>query len=103
LELVRYIHLNSLRAGIVKGLKELEGYPYCGHRRVMGKIKDAWQDTDEVLSLFAERKVSVRKNIASSLQKDCVETHLGTPHKTIPKIDAEIAEKSHLWMETNLR
>ena len=30
-ELVRYIHLNPLRVKLVKDLKELEKYPYCGH------------------------------------------------------------------------
>ena len=29
LELVRYIHLNSLRAKVVFDLKELDSYPYC--------------------------------------------------------------------------
>ncbi len=28
LELTRYIHLNPLRAGVVKSLKELRGYPW---------------------------------------------------------------------------
>ena len=32
LELVRYIHLNALRAKIVKDLKELDNYPYRGQR-----------------------------------------------------------------------
>jgi len=31
LELTRYIHLNPLRAGIVKNLEELERYQWCGH------------------------------------------------------------------------
>lgn len=31
LELVRYIHLNPLRSGLVKDLEELENYPWCGH------------------------------------------------------------------------
>ena len=30
-ELVRYIHLNPLRAGLVKDLEELTQYPYAGH------------------------------------------------------------------------
>ena len=30
-ELVRYIHLNPVRAGIVNTLDELRGYQYCGH------------------------------------------------------------------------
>jgi REP element-mobilizing transposase RayT len=53
LELVRYIHLNPLRAGIVKGLKSLGRYPYCGHSRLLGKGESIWQETDYILRLFA--------------------------------------------------
>ena len=31
LELVRYIHLNPLRAGLVADLTALADYPWCGH------------------------------------------------------------------------
>jgi hypothetical protein len=41
LELVRYIHLNPLRAGIVKELKVLATYPYSGHCALMGKKEHA--------------------------------------------------------------
>ena len=41
LELVRYIHLNPLRAGIVKDLKALKTYPHSsGHGVIMGKLKN---------------------------------------------------------------
>jgi len=30
-ELVRYIHLNPLRATLVKSVRELDGYPWSGH------------------------------------------------------------------------
>ncbi|MEW6187879.1 MAG: transposase [Thermodesulfobacteriota bacterium] len=30
-ELVRYIHLNPLRAGQVKTTEEMENFPWCGH------------------------------------------------------------------------
>lgn len=52
LELVRYIHLNPLRAGVVSDLKQLERYRYCGHSVVMGKQKREWQDERYVLALF---------------------------------------------------
>ena len=42
-ELVRYIHLNPLRAGIVKDLKALKTYPYSGHGVIMGKLKNDWR------------------------------------------------------------
>lgn len=52
LELVRYIHLNPLRAGIVKTLDGLDRYKWCGHRIIMGRGKFDCQDTEEILSRF---------------------------------------------------
>ncbi len=40
LELIRYIHLNPLRAGLVKDLKELDKYPWTGHSAIMGKRRN---------------------------------------------------------------
>ena len=51
-ELVRYIHLNPLRAGLVKNLVDLESYPYAGHSVLMGKMEKDWQDRNYVLGYF---------------------------------------------------
>jgi len=40
LELIRYIHLNPIRAGLVKGLRELDRYPWCGHSAILGNRKN---------------------------------------------------------------
>jgi REP element-mobilizing transposase RayT len=37
LELVRYVHLNPIRASIVKDLEGLKSYRYCGHSVIIGK------------------------------------------------------------------
>jgi putative transposase len=55
LELVRYIHLNPLRAGVVQDIEALRGYPRCGHSTLMGKVRREWQDTEYVLHLFGGR------------------------------------------------
>lgn len=55
LELVRYIHLNPLRAGLVSGYGKLAAYPYCGHGALMGRRNIEWQDTEYVLSLFGNK------------------------------------------------
>ena len=52
LELVRYIHLNPLRAKMVKSLAESDRYPSSGHSALMGKLPREFQDTDDVLRLF---------------------------------------------------
>lgn len=64
-ELVRYIHLNPVRAGIVSTLAELNNYRYSGHRSLMGNSERTWQDTDYVLSYFGEMKDQARKEYES--------------------------------------
>jgi len=54
LELVRYIHLNPLRASIVKNIEELDRYPWSGHSALVGKINNNWQERDYVLRQFSE-------------------------------------------------
>jgi len=61
-ELVRYLHLNPIRAGLVKSLEELNKYPYCGHGNLMGSKKREWQDVDYVLSYFGKQRHSARKH-----------------------------------------
>jgi REP-associated tyrosine transposase len=52
LALIRYIHLNPIRAGIVKTLEDLAYYPWCSHGAILGKWECAWMDTDYVLAQF---------------------------------------------------
>ena len=55
LELVRYIHLNPLRAKIVPDLDGLDSYRYAGHRVILGREENSWQDVETVLSRFGRR------------------------------------------------
>lgn len=62
LELTRYIHLNPLRADIVKDMKELRRYEGCGHSAIVETIKRPWQDSETVLAYFGKkRKEAVEK------------------------------------------
>jgi hypothetical protein len=56
LELVRYIHLNPLRAKAVDRLEALASYAYGGHAVLTGKRVCEWQDRQYVLRLFAKTK-----------------------------------------------
>jgi REP element-mobilizing transposase RayT len=60
LELIRYIHLNPLRAEIVPDLETLDAYPWSGHAVLMGKRNLSGQVIDEVLLLFGKRLASSR-------------------------------------------
>lgn len=60
LELVRYIHLNPLRAKLISEYGNLAVYPYCGHSAIMGQRKIEWQDTEYVLGFFANKLSNAR-------------------------------------------
>ena len=60
-ELVRYIHLNPLRAGLVSSLSELDKYPWCGHHVLMKSPKNTWQNIDYIYGFFSEKKRTARK------------------------------------------
>jgi REP element-mobilizing transposase RayT len=61
LELVRYIHVNLLRAGEVENLEELNKCPWSGHSALVGKITRKWQDTEYILSFFGKKRAGSEK------------------------------------------
>ncbi len=60
-ELVRYIHLNPLRAKLVANMSDLDRYPFSGHSCIMGKKENEWQSVCEVLDLFSAHKGAARR------------------------------------------
>lgn len=62
LELVRYIHLNPLRAGMVATMEELAAYPFCGHAALAGNRVYGWQETTAVLERFGKNTDTARQN-----------------------------------------
>lgn len=56
LELVRYIHLNLLRAGLVKDMNGLNRSPWSGHSALLGKKERKWQNVKYVLSYFGSKR-----------------------------------------------
>jgi REP element-mobilizing transposase RayT len=60
-ELVRYIHLNPLRAGVVSSFAQLNAYPYCGHSAILGRRPRPWQDVRYALKVFGERAKTARR------------------------------------------
>jgi REP element-mobilizing transposase RayT len=75
LELVRYIHLNPIKAGLVKDLAGLEAYPYCGHGVLMGRLKHTWQDVDFVLGHFGKERKTARNNYRTYIAEGKDEKH----------------------------
>ena len=68
-ELVRYIHLNPLRAKVVNDIVALEGYRFAGHSYLMGKQENDWQALDRVLSLFGKRTSPARRQYREYVKK----------------------------------
>ena len=62
-ELVRYIHLNILRAGLVKDMNGLNRSPWSGHSALLGKVERKWQDVEYVLSWFGTKRDRKKKYI----------------------------------------
>ncbi|MBD3343819.1 MAG: transposase, partial [Chitinivibrionales bacterium] len=59
-ELIRYVHLNPIRAGICNDLKELDRYTWCGHSALMGTQACAFQDIWPVLRRFGKSAQTAR-------------------------------------------
>jgi hypothetical protein len=67
-KLVCYIHLNPLRAGIVKSLDELDCYRWGSHAVIMRTIGCTWLNRDYVLHYFGDEEES-----AVNFYRRCVE------------------------------
>ena len=52
LELVRYLHLNPVRAKVLPDLRTLDRYPWTGHSALLETVPRPWQDTQTVLAQF---------------------------------------------------
>ncbi len=61
LELVRYLHLNPVRAAAVKDLRALDRYPWSGHSALIGHIARPWQAVGEVLRRFGGSHTAARQ------------------------------------------
>ncbi|MBD3421397.1 MAG: hypothetical protein GF398_14870 [Chitinivibrionales bacterium] len=97
-QLVCYIHLNPIRAGICKTLKSLRRYRWSGHACLMGVYPNDFQDSKTVQKRFGKTPSSARAAYEQMLRKQLhtpVEDDLtgnvrrsnkGTKSKTSPEI-----------------
>jgi len=60
LELVRYLHVNPLRAKVVPDVRTLDRYPWTGHSALLGTVSRPWQDTQTVLAQFGPTRRRAR-------------------------------------------
>lgn len=69
LQLVRYIHLNPLRAGLVDNIQELNKFPWCGHSVLLGNNHAEWQDSGEILTRFGSTVKRARRACLEFVRK----------------------------------
>lgn len=74
LELIRYIHLNPVRAGLSKMAEE---YPWSGHKAYLGIDQIPWLTTDAVMIQFSKRTSEARRNY-----RDFVCEGIGEEHRS---------------------
>ena len=68
-ELVRYMHLNPLRAGLVETLAKLDRNKWCGHSVIMNRCKNSWQDRRYVLKWFGRKERDAKKSYREFVKK----------------------------------
>ena len=69
LELIRYIHLNPIRAGLVNSIENLSRYKFCGHGALLGTFQIPWQDIDYILSRFGKTLPVARTRYQNFIEK----------------------------------
>ena len=74
LELIRYIHLNPLRSGILNSRDAIGEYIWSGHAGIMNKGMFAWQNTTSVLRHFNGSQEARLQNYLKYLLDDDIKT-----------------------------
>lgn len=78
LQLIRYIHLNPVRAGFVKDPMD---YPWSSHRAYLGQEELPWLWRDWVLSYFAKRATTAHHRYAAFVHEGKSEGHRAEFHQ----------------------
>ncbi|OGS46846.1 MAG: hypothetical protein A3J79_14425 [Elusimicrobia bacterium RIFOXYB2_FULL_62_6] len=92
-ELVLYIHLNPLRAKLVKDLAALERYKWCGHGSLAAGALDGILDRDAVLAYFGDDgNFALNKYMTLMAERAAGDArkflpHIGRPRKLEEKDD----------------
>lgn len=84
LALIRYIHLNPLKAGLVGSIEELQSYPWTGHADLMGRCRFKWMDTNFVLAHFGNDRPRAVRGYWEFLLRGSREADAGQPNALIP-------------------
>ena len=70
-----YVHLNPVRAGLTDDLTE---YVFCGHRELMGKVKDPLVDVNQALIGFGDTLRKARRQYSDRIRAGLEEGEFDT-------------------------
>lgn len=80
LGLIRYIHGNPLRAGLVPSAEALGGFPWCGYAALTGeRPARPFEAPTATLRLLAEEPAEARRHLRHWMQQPADSTDLATP------------------------
>ena len=68
-EIVRYIHLNPIRANCCHSLQSLSTYPWCGHAALVGKVRNNFQNRPDVLKRFSKDAMTAIDKYCEFMEK----------------------------------
>src|SRR5512139_2132182 len=88
LELVRYLHLNPLRAELVAEVRTLERFPWTGHSALLGRVARPWQDTTTILGQFGPTRARAIRAYRAFVAE-------GIPHGRRPDLQGGGLLRSH--------
>ena len=86
LQLIRYIHLNPIRANMVKNLVE---YPWSSHQAYLGYTKTTWLTTEFVFNLLTQNPSNAKTDYRDYMQSSSHENPTQFDHsiqKSFPTI-----------------
>lgn len=104
MELVRYIHLNPLRAESVRSVSQ---FPWSSHHVYVGERTEPWVTTDFCLALFGSDRTraiaAYRKFLAESSHDGWEPTRMATEHSSAVTGDAFSAQIQKEWVPSRTR
>ncbi len=69
LELIRYIHLNPVVAGMITDVSGLKDYPWTGHAGMTGKHRQTWHSVNAALAYFGAKTRQARPAYVRYMQE----------------------------------
>jgi len=73
-QIIRYIHLNPIRAGICKTVNQLDHYPWSGHRMIMKNDTGGFQEIRQVLKRFGKNTEEGKKRYREFIEEGITTT-----------------------------